>query len=356
MEQDNSQEKKDFSLNILNEEEDFRIVWASFFVFIIALIVIAFFIFKYYERYQLVQDINQDNKNILTEELIDTSSNKLQGKIYLTLSPKNSDYTGIYAYDIQKNKLIEIRVDKTSHIWGGEVFALNQKMVITNGTNILMNDLIDTQRSRVILNDSINNFKSRPVWSKEGRYVIYNTIEDISKEDNDSPEDWQIYLLNNNEEEKYLSSGAYPHITKDNMIVFLKNDGLYAMDIFGEEVLKIWEINNEVRTQIQFDISHDDHLGVISNPFTKSIYVLKNNQNNFLFEGEIVKEIKTYAFQPTFSPDDKYLAVIEPQVQEDGSFLNSKLVVYNMRTYEREEIMNLNNYKQDKILINDWGK
>jgi len=163
MEQDNSQEKKDFSLNILNEEEDFRIVWASFFVFIIALIVIAFFIFKYYERYQLVQDINQDNKNILTEELIDTSSNKLQGKIYLTLSPKNSDYTGIYAYDIQKNKLIEIRVDKTSHIWGGEVFALNQKMVITNGTNILMNDLIDTQRSRVILNDSINNFKSRPV-------------------------------------------------------------------------------------------------------------------------------------------------------------------------------------------------
>ena len=302
------------------------------------------------------RDINQDNKNILTEELIDTSSNKLQGKIYLTLSPKNSDYTGIYAYDIQKNKLIEIRVDKTSHIWGGEVFALNQKMVITNGTNILMNDLIDTQRSRVILNDSINNFKSRPVWSKEGRYVIYNTIEDISKEDNDSPEDWQIYLLNNNEEEKYLSSGAYPHITKDNMIVFLKNDGLYAMDIFGEEVLKIWEINNEVRTQIQFDISYDDHLGVISNPFTKSIYVLKNNQNNFLFEGEIVKEIKTYAFQPTFSPDDKYLAVIEPQVQEDGSFLNSKLVVYNMRTYEREEIMNLNNYKQDKILINDWGK
>ncbi|MBU1046669.1 hypothetical protein KKH36_02720 [Patescibacteria group bacterium] len=157
---------------------------------------------------------------------------------------------------------------------------------------------------------------------------------------------------------QYLTNGVHPHVSKDNYIFFLKNDGIYAIDVEGKYEFKIWEIEGETRSTVQLDVSHLSNLAVITNPFEASIFVLKfkiKEGENF-FEGETIKEIKTYAFQPTLSPDDKYLAIIEVIIEktEEYIYVKPKLVVYDLETYERYELMDLKDYRPEEILINDW--
>ena len=344
-------------LNTDNNEEDTKIVWLSFFVFIIALVVIAFFSYKYYERYQLVENINQDNQNNQENQSseIQNEPAKLQGKIYMTLSLKNDETgtTGVYAYNLKRKILEEIVINEGLQLLGGEIFHTGNRILTTNGSTIYINDMANLEKWGIILEDGVNNYKSFPVWSKRGWYSIFNARDDFSLDSN-IPENWQIYSVHNDKTKKYLTSGIYPHISKDNNIVFLKNDGFYVIDLEGENETKFWEIEGQARANIQFDVSKTSDLMVFTNPYTESLYILRNRKEDYYFEGEIIKEIKAYAFQPTLSPDDEYLAIIELERKENCTFINPKLVIYDLETYERQEIMNLEEYDLESMLINDW--
>ncbi len=357
MQEDNTQ-KDNFSLNVINEEEDVKIVWFSFVVFILALVVIAFFSYKYYERYQLIHNVDQDNENNEENqslEIVNDISSELQGKIYLTLSPKNDEAktVGIYSYNLEKQRLEEAVIDKGLQLWGGEISPSGNRMLTTNRTTIYINDMADLTMWGKLTDEEINNFKSEPVWSSRGWYTIYSGREDISLDSN-IPENWQIYSVDHELNEKYLADGIHPHVAKNNHIFFLKNDGLYWMNLLGGDVAKIWEINGEARSNIDLDISKIGDIGILSNPNEGSLFIFKNNAENYAFIGEIIKEIKTYALQPVLSPDDKFLSVIELDKDEEGFLVNPRLVVYDLETYEKQEIMDLKDYRQEQLWINDW--
>ena len=354
----NIEENKKFGVNIISEDEDNKIVWFSLVIFILALIAIAFFIFKYYERYQLVQGINEPNQEQSEEGYSDIQKKlptEMKGKIYLTLAPKNgeSNQIGVYSYNLKKEILEEAVINKGLQLWGGEISPSGNRMLTTNMTTVYINDMANLTTWGKITDDDIYNFKSEPVWSIRGWYTIYSTKKDISLDPN-IPENWQIYSVDHELNEKYLSDGIHPHVAKNNHIFFLKNDGLYWMDLLGGDIAKIWEIIGGARSNIQLDVSKIGDIGVLSNPNEGSLLIFRNNAENYAFIGEIVQEIKTYALQPTFSYDDKYLAVVELEKDSQGLLINPKLVVYDLGTYQKYEIMDLKDYKQEQMWINDW--
>ena len=349
---------KKFGVNIISENEDNKIVWISFVVFVVALLIIGFFLFKYYERYQLVQGINGFNQEQNEEGSSDIQKQlapEMKGKIYLTLARKSDekDSTGIYTYDVKKESLEKLLINEGLQLLGGEISPRGDVILVNNGITLFMNDMTDISKWKEITDDEKNNFKNEPVWSKGGWSTIYSARDDASLDSN-VPENWQIYSVDLEKNEKYLTNGIHPHVSKNNDIVFLKNDGLYAMGPNGENETKIWSIEGEAKINIQLDVSHIGNIGVLSNPNQRSLFIIRNKTENYIFEGEIVKELKTYAFQPTLSPDDKFLAVIELEKGTEDTFINPKLVVYNLETYEKEDMISLNNYKLDQIWLNDW--
>ncbi|MBU1046666.1 hypothetical protein KKH36_02705 [Patescibacteria group bacterium] len=365
--ENNNQVDKEFSLNIDNIEDSEgensnKIMWFSFVVLILALIAIAVFVFKYYEKYAIVKEITDPNQELLVEDDLSLKKKlpvEMKGKIYLTLAPKNDENNsvGLYSYNLKKEKLEEALLIEGKQFRGGEVFHTGNRILTTDGEDVFINDMADLNSQGIVFDDDIYNIKSEPVWSIGGWYTFYSAMNDLSLDIN-IPESWKIYSVHNDGTQKYLVDGVHPHISKDNYIVFLKNNGLYGMDLDGSNEIKIWEIEGEARTSIQLDVSHLSNLAILSNPFEASVYILKFKiaEGENFFEGETIKEIKTYGFQPTLSPDDKYLAIIEASLEktEEYIYVRPKLVVYDLETYKRYELMDLKDYRPEEILINDW--
>jgi len=53
-----------------------------------------------------------------------------------------------------------------------------------------------------------------------------------------------------------------------------------------------------------------------------------------------------------FSPDGKYLVVQEIDFNAESS--NPRLIMYNVETSEKEFLLDLNEYEQFAMWINDW--
>lgn len=352
---------KSFGLNIV-EENDKKIIWLSVVIFIIALVAIIFFVFKYYERYQLVQKINEPDQKINNSLTIQKKiPSELEGEIFLTLAPKNDagNTVGIYSYDLKREKLEEYLVKEGEKLIGGEAvsFTIGDYISVTDGDSLFVNSVEGTDGWGTLLADGIKNFKSAPVWTNGGWNAVYSALGDRLLDIN-IPNNWKIYSVKTDAEKpegKYLTDGIHPRVTRDDYIIFLKDDGLYMMDILGENITKIWEISN-ARSSMHLDVSRINDLGVLSNPTEGKVYILKMGIKDGLFEGDFIKEINTYARWTTLSPDDKFLAVVEYERDSESSLTNPKLIIYDLETYEKYTIIDLNDYRREEIRISDWRK
>ncbi|MBU1046842.1 hypothetical protein KKH36_03635 [Patescibacteria group bacterium] len=211
----NNQVDKEFSLNIKNTEDegDKKIMWFSFVVLILALVAIAVFVFKYNEVYKIKEEkINTEKES---DDLIGIEKRlpeKMKGKIYLTLAPKNDsdDSLGIFSYNLKKENLEEFLLNKGEQLRGGEVvqFTIGDYISLSNGESIFINSVENSNINSwtTLLEDGISNFKSETVWSNGGWKLFYNIIKDKSLDLN-TPNNWQIYSLNTTDierEGKYL--------------------------------------------------------------------------------------------------------------------------------------------------------
>lgn len=156
------------------------------------------FVLSYFSYYSLFRDtknaeIPKEAQNPVTADI-----NKVfnpTGSIYLSLSPKKEETTGIYKYSFDKKNLSPYYLPKNGTAFTGTFKGTSSDLLVAealNNKNIQISQISSNGSSTLITNSDIKT-KRHPLYSVPYNAFIYSGKE---KEPNmlGKPDDFNVYL------------------------------------------------------------------------------------------------------------------------------------------------------------------
>ncbi|MBP9866852.1 MAG: hypothetical protein KBC41_02125 [Candidatus Pacebacteria bacterium] len=277
-----------------------------------------------------------------------------KGSIYLSLSSQKEKTMGIYEYNFDKKTLLPYYIPKNGVAFTGTFKASSSELLVAevlNNKNIQIKQ-INNQGSSTPITDSAVQTKRHPLYSVPYDAVIFAGKENVSKVLG-KPNDFNVYMKRNGEQEKFITQGAMPVLTPDGKsVIVMRSDGLYKVDLVGSSTEHIWKTKNSgTALNQQFSISPKGKYIVWSYPDGEVMYVLEVSSWS-PFKANIKYTIKTHAFWPVFSPDEEYIAFEEVAWTNPPS--QAKLVVMDLLSLKRNVVQNLDAFIQSSLFINEW--
>lgn len=311
---------------------------------VVVVVAVGAYSFYYFEK----------KKSLLPEAM--------KGAIYMNLAPPNSVISSPFKFDFETNSLSKVKLKPNSVV-------LTQSFSI-DGTTAVYSGILNTESSSVFQiyikdvesgkNTRITKTKTvvkrHPEFSPDSSLIAYTTREERDA-DMLVPENWNVYVIDREGNEKFTTSGSYPKWSPDGtQLLILRNDGLYTYDIqTGKSTLQ-WKIVNGVVTMgMMYDVSQDGKLLAWTNPKAQRIFMAEIlSWSPFSFE--IKTPVLTEAFWPVFSPDGNFLAFEEVDIDynDDLDPTNPRLVIYDIYNKYKQEIVDLSDYNQMALFLSDW--
>lgn len=329
---------------------------------------------------------------------------ELSGKIFLSLSPKSSERVvpSPYIYDIEAGQLTSSSVDTFGQSFKTYIADLN---ISPNGQWITFKGFkpsdVNTQRwqdwdfvnlpqiNRVRLSSEVSvSTVSQAIQNNSEKLtdiavvrkhsssvnnkgeILMVSVDNVDNVDLQSlnnlaigVEDFTIRHISPNNEIKILTKGSSPRWITDDSFVFFKNGGLYlySMETGKESVMLpfTYEDSEGLFNDVKMNVSDDGRFIAISMSKKKIVLVLGVD----LVDGQPVlsnffKELPVSGFWPTFSPDGEFLVI--QGVDVDNIATDPKPFLSFWRTSDFTELtdrrINLDDYRQDYMFVDDWIK
>jgi len=297
-----------------------------------------------------------------------------KGKIYLTLTPNSYDsVTSLYAFDL-KSKGLE-KVYQSNRITITNKFSSDESLqayahLIDDGSffgsmQIFIANADGTNERQIT--KSTTNFKRSPAWSPDGRSLAFVGLKaqesdksvpdnwEVYEGDMSVPDNWGVYITDFEGNEKFISNGIFPMFSpKGKQLLMLKDDGLYLYDIDdyvnGQRVLNM--IGGGAFYNMKVGLSDDGSMLAWAN-IDHGIIQLYNIHSWSPFNMSVFQTLDSNAFWPVFSPDNRYLVAQKVDL-ENNIPVNQRLVVYDLESFEEETVLDLTDYVQDQMFVDDW--
>ena len=302
------------------------------------------------------------NKHLFPERecIVETSP---IGKIYLSLKEADQDDNSvdIYSFDI-KNKKFERVFDYVSYSRSQINFFDNNKAIFVSSDENSLKDKIVIYNFSNKTQKNIPFYKdgniSAPVFSPNGKNLAFVLSP---RKSGSLAEESMIYLIDKKGNIKLMISGSKPSFSPDGkFLLILRNPGLYIVNLETQELERVVELIDENQNIIlgqrnhMISLSDDGKLLAWSNIDRREVYLFNIYSWN-PFEYTINNIFNMSAFWSTFSPDGKYFAIqtVESNVE---TITNSKLTIYETCRFNEIFSVNLNEFDQNFLWVNDWLK
>ena len=193
--------------------------------------------------------------------------------------------------------------------------------------------------------------KQLPVFSPNGKIIAFTVFPSDVK--TFLPEDQKIYITDLDGNERFLTNGAHPmFLPGDKFVLVLKNDGLYMVSV-ENGVSSVVIKGGSAFTTMKLAFSKNRNMLVWTNfPNEVLIFKLSWDSSSGYLNHFLYKKILAGAFWAVFSPDGRYLAIQE--AKNGNPPARARIVVYDLKTFEWEEIIDLGSYKQTAMWMTAW--
>jgi len=296
---------------------------------------------------------------------------KEKGTLFLSLKPgENNAVESVYMYNLVDGKLRFVS-DKNNINTGGQ--GLPSGIAVTSSLAL---DQRGTERDNIFQLYQINLknisehkqitksptfLKRHPELSPDGKKVAFMARKELGNNQKSSISDWSVFVSDMDGNEKLIGTGAvYPQWSPDSSkLVILKSDGIYLYDFNKQEEeawTKIWKMQKGVAyLGMSLDVSRDGSMLAWSVPNNRQTILMKITSWDPL-KIEIYKTIEnTLGFWPVFSPEEKYLAIIAADRDEKGNITKPNLRIYNLETFESQDVLDLGSFYTTTMTLTDWG-
>lgn len=190
-------------------------------------------------------------------------------------------------------------------------------------------------------------------------YMAHADDAEVSSGGMLAAEDWNIHHVTIAGDESVVTSGMYPRWVTDDMLAFVKNDGVYYYVVSDRAERLLWSIANPgqdaVLNNSMFNVSRDGHTLVFSEPSQNRMTVVRvddwqNPQAVALGQADVI------GFWPTFSPDGSYIALQTLRYADESRTSTVPVVwFYDVASMEKVpfEAM-LPGLVNDFLFLTDW--
>ncbi len=307
----------------------------------------------------------------------------LEGEIYLTLSPLETNKPNIYKLDLETMELEEYFKDSPYRNYVGKFTSDFQKMMFVRlyADDMSQVLLLDESTQKISEITSKSEFFPRdPVFSPDNAHIAYWVYEGEENElpfgFGKKPENHKIYISDLEGNEQYVADGVFPLFgTNKEEIYFFKKEGIYkknlenneeslwfdfVMDRFNpfEEMIQAGEIRADVEIwmTMRFNFSKDRELFIISDTFDSIVYVCELNLSSAVAceEGPLVPPFGPSSPNwPVFSPIGNYV-VMQTVKYLEGAHQNQISIFSLLGEIENLKDFDLSKYEQQNIWVSDW--
>lgn len=336
------------------------ILYAAVVFFVLTLI--AFLLWKVAQpKSDMVQEVVETQVEELS--MLDLPSQILaEGKILLTLQPKDTRLPGIYSYDVSTRKLEPLFapqgvVGLTASFQGADVLLATDYTMATSERGNAMFDIAALSagnNSPVRIATDPNAYKRHPVWSESLKAVVYSAKSSpTTPMSESSTNDFRIFL-NKDGRDTEIGEGAMPKLLPDGRsVLVMRRTGLYSLNLETKEATSVWPISSgSAWFNMQFDVSRDGKYIAWSSPHEGKILIM-HVISWAPFKGTVTREIRAHAFWPVFSPDARYLAFEEVDWGEKKP-TKPRLVLYSPEGDFKETVLDLDGFVQEAMFVTDW--
>ncbi len=289
-----------------------------------------------------------------------------EGTIYLSLSPlpEGDNPISIYSLDVatkQIKSVIQADENRQEEYWtssfspDGEYMAFASLPYVEGSSKLFIIKNKESDKIEVSLDMNFSVLRN-PVWSPDGSSIVFQGLKDFDANIYYTS-NWFIYKVDPfTNSQKKISSGVNPLFTPEGDLLILKNDGLYlflAEEGF-EKGKKVWNVvDGRAYSNMKLNISKNGNLLIWTVP-QKNKVLLISIVSRGPFKAFIKKELSSTAFWSVFSPDGKFFALQEVDIDENQEEINARLVIYNADSFEEVDRISLNNYLQESLFVSDW--
>lgn len=351
-------------------------------VWYISLLLILLFVLFVFPFANILTEKDEEEEKAIeeTEEVSEVilEDSMPMGEIYLTLAPEGGN-VNVYSLNLETMEMSEYFEESNYDRFMGKFSSDLTKMVFVKTSEDGLSQVVffdETEDEFYEVTGESELFPRNPSFSLEGDKVVYwvyeNTEEPLGF--GESPEEHSIFLssLETGEVEK-VAQGAYPVFYPDEnslKIAFLKNDGLYSLDLdTGEETFLVWwdsvyidewySENPNVSPGdfpnwlfLRFAFCFDSGVLLFTDVFSGSVSFFEMSELTWEETGEV--EVWGPIW-PVISPSlGNYYAVQEAKEVEGEDEGVRQLGVYEMFTSERILSFNLEDFEEQKIWLTDW--
>jgi Tol biopolymer transport system component len=331
---------------------------------IIAIVVLA--IIAFLAAYISSPSEEKANNATLPAQLPDDLS-ALRGTVLLTLRGESDNYPTLHEYDIETGELtkvldngdINITQSFASNARFSAYAALSSGELASVGNGSAMQIYVSDRETgeRRAITESLNPaLKRSPKWSPDGSRIVFNGRNELlSGAGVVTPDSWGIYVIDvaQNGSEQFVTAGMYPEWSPSGeKLLLLRSDGVHLFDFNTQLSTTVLEVENGTAySNMKIGLSPDGTKLAWTNAEQNETVIL-DILSWEPFEWSIKQRFASRAFWPVFSEDGRYL--LTQEIDWGAKDPNSRLVVYNLETFERERILDLSGYVQEQMFITDW--
>ena len=298
-----------------------------------------------------------------------------RGTLYLSLMKINGQYAlGIYAFNIEgtvgsrfttilASKILEdnshyINISPSVSV-DGKTLVFARKKMNTPALQIFTSDISGENIHQVT--NTLDKYKREPVFSPSGEFIAYishNTKLSADDPDPGIPESWSTYLTDIKGNAIRVADGVNPIFSPDGKkLLVLQNDGLHAFDI------NVWTepkhlglvsktVGGGASAMMKIGVSADKKMIAWPSISKNNVVVSKiNSWDNFSISPLLV--IKTKAYWSVFSPDGRYLAMVEWRKDDTGNEYPI-IMGYDLSNGKSEKIVTLISDNKSYLWLGAW--
>jgi len=337
-------------------------------VILVLILVIVFFMFQ--DQILGFLGFRQEPQELPVTVLkeLDSSEFDLEGNIYLTMRSLENESeiankVENYIFDTETYEFKKFFNAENATFTGLVKMSSDaKKMVFSLWAEIFTRDLISEEIKQITDDDVFA--KQIFDWSLDGQKVAYMADSKISEGEHEAgdfilPDFWEIYVTDLEGSTELVTHGSFPLFSPDGKkLLFLKSNGLYLVNIESKESSRVWSMvvqdDEPVFQAAHIGLSQDRTMLAWMKILDKKMALMRIISWD-PFGIEFVNEIDAQGFWPVFSPDGRYLAMEEVDLNEQGNeFINPRLVFYDLETFEKEATVDLSQFDQSAMWITDW--
>lgn len=320
-------------------------------------------------------DLSQAPVEFFGEKSLSERPLDFKGTLYLSLIKINGqDGLGIYAFNIEGtvgSRFTTIFADKISK--DGDYYINISPSVSKDGKTLVfarkkMNDpalqIFTSDISGKNIHQITNTpdkYKREPVFSPSGEFIAYishNTKSSDKDPDPGIPESWSTYLTDIKGNAIRVADGVNPIFSPDGKkLLVLQNDGLHAFDISTWTTPKhlglvLGTVGGGASAMMKIGVSADGKMIAWPSVSKNNVVVSRiNSWDNFSISPLLV--IETKAYWSVFSPDGKYLAMLEWRKDDTGKEYPI-IMGYDLSNGKSEKIVTLTSDDKSYLWFGAW--